>query len=154
MGVFKLCGMTLKSLFKKAPTRKYPYEIREPFERTRGRIRMADIKSCILCGLCARKCPAYAIEVDKEQQTWTYYPHKCIYCDSCVRSCPKSCLTMEHKYASVVTKLEPEVYKKPPLTPEEQAEKERKDAEKKAKREAALKAKAQRDAANGDKNSE
>ena len=36
MGVFKLAGMTVKSLFSKAPTRKYPYEKREPFERTRA----------------------------------------------------------------------------------------------------------------------
>ena len=147
MGVFKLCGMTLKSLFTKAPTVKYPFQKREPFERTRGRIEMADMKSCILCGLCARKCPAYAIEVNKEEETWTYHPHSCIYCDSCVRSCPKSCLIMKHQYSPVVTKLEPEVHKKPPLTPEEQVEKERKEAEKKAKREAALKAKAAKEAA-------
>lgn len=31
MGVFKLGGLTLKSLFSKRATRKYPYEVREAF---------------------------------------------------------------------------------------------------------------------------
>lgn len=153
MGIFKLGKMTLGSLFKKAPTRKYPYEIREPFERTRGRIEMADMKACILCGLCQRKCPALAIEVDRKEETWTYHPYKCIFCDSCVRNCPKSCLEMKHQYPAVTTKPVSEVREKPPLTPEELAEKERKEAEKKAKIEAARKAKAAKEAAaNAQKN--
>ena len=47
MGVFKLAGMTVKSLFSKAPTRKYPYEKREPFERTRAGVMLDDPKGCI-----------------------------------------------------------------------------------------------------------
>ena len=65
MGVFKLGGMTLKSLFKKAPTRRYPYEKREDFARARGRIDMIDIHDCIFCGMCERKCPADSIQVDR-----------------------------------------------------------------------------------------
>jgi len=141
MGVFKLGGMTLKSLFKKAPTRRYPYEVREPFERTRGQIAMADMKGCILCGLCERKCPAICIKVDKQEETWTYEPYKCIACDSCVRSCPKKVLVMKQDRPPITTAPEPVVFKKPPLTPEELAEKERKEAEKKAKIQAALAAK-------------
>lgn len=141
MGVFKLAGMTLKSLFSPAPTRKYPYEKREPFERTRGSIAMADIKGCIFCSMCQRKCPANAITVDKANETWTYYPYKCVACNSCVRFCPKHVLETRQEYPPVTTKPEPVVVKRPPLTPEEQAEKERLEAEKKAKVAAALAAK-------------
>lgn len=141
MGVFKLGGMTLKSLFSKAPTRKYPYEVRPPFERTRGQIEMGDIKNCIFCGMCQRKCPANAIVVDKQNETWTYEPYKCIACDSCVRACPKQVLNMLQECPPVTTKPTAIVVKKPPLTPEELAEKERKEAEKKAKIEAAKAAK-------------
>ncbi|MCD8200335.1 MAG: 4Fe-4S binding protein [Coriobacteriaceae bacterium] len=141
MGVFRLGGMTLSSLFKKAPTRRYPYEVREPYERTRGHVEMADIKGCILCGLCQKKCPADAIVVDRDAETWTIYPYKCIACNSCVKACSKKVLRMDTHYTAPMTKPEPVVYKKPPLTPEEQAEKERKEAERKAKVEAAKAAK-------------
>ena len=123
MGVFKLGGMTLKSLFKKAPTRKYPIERREPFERTRGHIDMADIESCILCGLCSKKCPALAIKVERDKKTWTYFPYKCIFCSSCVHVCPKSCLVQEKHYPAVTTNPQAQVHKKPELTPQQKAEK-------------------------------
>ena len=144
MGVFKLGGMTLKSLFKKAPTRRYPHEVREPFERTRGQIDMADMKNCILCGMCERKCPALCIRVDKAAETWTYEPYKCIACDSCVRACPKKVLVMKQDRPPVATALSSVEYTKSPLTPEEIAEKERKEAEKKAKIQAALAAEKER----------
>ena len=44
MGVFKLGGLTLKSLFSKRPTRRYPYKVRETFENARGQIDMIDIQ--------------------------------------------------------------------------------------------------------------
>lgn len=133
MGLFKLGGMTLSGLFGKPATRKYPFEKREPYARTRGRIEMEDMKACILCGLCSTRCPALCIEVDKQAETWTYWPYKCIACDSCVCACPKGVLSMQAEHAPVTTGMESVVCKKPPLTPEEQAEKERKEAERAAK---------------------
>ena len=141
MGIFKLAGMTMGSLLRKAPTRKYPYEVREPFQRTRGLVEMTDIKACIFCGLCSRKCPAHCIQVDKDGQTWTYEPIKCISCGSCERACPKKILDMTNKRIAITVKPEPVVVKRPPLTAEEQAELERKEAEKKARIEAARAAK-------------
>lgn len=146
MGVFKLAGMTMKGLFTKAPTRKYPYEKREPFERTRGGIAMIDVKKCIMCGICAKKCPADAIVVDKANETWTHWPYKCIACDACVHACPKNDIASERNYPPVTTCPEPVVCK-PEWTEEELAEKARIAAEKKAKAEAARAAKAAKAAA-------
>ncbi len=137
MGLFKLGGMTLSGLFGKPATRKYPFETREPYARTRGRIEMDDMKACILCGLCSTRCPALCIEVDKGAETWTYWPYKCIACDSCVRACPKHVLSMQPAHAPVAVDMEAVVCTKPPLSPEELAEKKRKEAERAAKIEAA-----------------
>ena len=147
MGVFKLGGMTMRSLFKKAPTRKYPYEKRELFERSRGQIKMDDMKACILCGTCMRQCPADAIVVDRKAETWKYWPYKCIACDACVRGCPVHVLSSVQERPPVTTDPKPIELKKPPLTPEELAEKKRKEEEKKAKIQAAKEAKAKREAA-------
>ena len=143
MGVFKLGGMTLKSLFKKAPTRRYPYEKREDFARARGRIDMIDIHDCIFCGMCERKCPADSIQVDRANSKWTYWPYKCVACDSCVRACPVNDIEMLQDRAPIATDISvPVVYE---LTAE--AEKKRKEEEKKAKILAAKKAKQEREAA-------
>ena len=150
MGFFRLGGMTLGGLFKKPATREYPYEKREPYARTRGRIAMTDMKACILCGLCSTRCPASCIEVDRPAETWTYWPYKCIACDSCVRACPKDILAMRPEHAPAAVQMETVVCTKPPLTPEEQAEKERKAAELAAKIAAAKAKKAAAQAA-GDK---
>lgn len=146
MGVFKLAGMTLKSLFSKAPTRKYPYEKREPFERSRGGVTLADPKGCIHCGICEKKCPALAIKVSKADETWTYEPYKCIACQACVAACPKKVLVTVREHPPVTTKPVPVVIK-PEWTEEELAEKARLEAEKQAKIAAAKAAKAAKEAA-------
>lgn len=135
MGVFKLGGLTLKSLFSKRATRKYPYEVREAFENARGQIDMIDIHNCIFCGMCQRKCPADCIVVDRDESRWTYWPYKCIACGACVASCPTKDLEMLRDRPPITTDNQTtRVYE---LTEEEKAEKARIAAEKKA---AALKA--------------
>ena len=146
MGVFKLAGMTVKSLFTKAPTRKYPYEKREPFERTRAGVTLADPKGCIHCGICEKKCPALAIKVNKAAETWTYEPYKCVACQACVAACPKKVLETVRHYPPVTTKPTAVVIK-PEWTEEELAEKARLEEEKKAKIAAAKAAKAAKEAA-------
>lgn len=135
MGVFKLGGLTLKSLFSKRPTRRYPYEKREPFENTRGQIDLIDIEKCIFCGMCQRKCPADCIVVEKDDSRWTYWPYKCIACGSCVSACPTNDIKMLQEYPSITTdNMTTVAYE---LTDEQKAEKARIAEEKKA---AALKA--------------
>ena len=135
MGAFKLGGLTLKSLFTKRATRKYPYETREPYDRARGQIDMIDVHKCIFCGICQRKCPADSIVVDKNESRWTYWPYKCIACGACVTACPTKDLEMLQNRPPITTdNMTTLVYE---LSEEEKAEKARIAAEKKA---AALKA--------------
>jgi len=84
----------VKNLLKKPATRKYPFEVREPFEKYRGEL-IIDIEKCIFCGMCARKCPCQCITVDKTAGTWACDPHECITCGYCVDACPTKCLTFK-----------------------------------------------------------
>jgi formate hydrogenlyase subunit 6/NADH:ubiquinone oxidoreductase subunit I len=99
MAVLKLGKMVMGSLFKKPATLMYPVVPREWQERTRGHIDIA-IEDCILCGICARKCPTKAITVAKDAQSWTIHRMQCIQCSCCVEVCPKKCLENKNAYTT------------------------------------------------------
>ena len=42
---------------------------------------------CVGCGLCAKKCPAHAIEMQNKKPVWV--KKKCVMCLGCLHSCPK-----------------------------------------------------------------
>ncbi|MEG1929688.1 MAG: 4Fe-4S binding protein [Anaerovorax sp.] len=99
MAMFKMGRMVMRSLFKKPATLMYPVVPREYFAGTRGHISI-DENSCILCGICQKKCPANAITVDRAKRTWTIARMQCIQCSGCVVACPKQCLTNENTYTT------------------------------------------------------
>lgn len=43
--------------------------------------------SCIGCGLCAKKCPVQAIEMQAGKPVWV--KDKCVMCLGCLHRCPK-----------------------------------------------------------------
>ncbi|HIW75172.1 MULTISPECIES: 4Fe-4S dicluster domain-containing protein [Gordonibacter] len=103
MGAFKLGKMTFKSLFGKPETLLYPVQTKTPPSGLKGHV-TNHVTSCILCGICAKRCPCAAIEVDKQTRTWSINRFRCVQCGTCVRECPKQCLTMEPTYTSPATK--------------------------------------------------
>lgn len=97
MGSFKISKLMLKGLFKKPATQNYPQTPKEWQERTRGHIEIEEA-SCILCGICMKKCPAQAITVVKSDRTWTINRMRCVQCGCCAEVCPKKCLHMNQVY--------------------------------------------------------
>lgn len=97
MPFFKISKLVGGSLFKKPATNMYPVKSWVPYERTRGHIEI-DIDACIFCGICAKKCPTVAIEVEAETGTWAIDPMRCIQCNCCVEVCPKDCLFDDPHY--------------------------------------------------------
>ncbi len=51
-----------------------------------------DPSKCVYCTLCAKKCPAGALEVDRAAKTWTLDEDKCVGCGTCAEACPKKCI--------------------------------------------------------------
>jgi len=97
MATFRISKYILKRLFKKPATLMYPVIPREWQERTRGHVEI-DESTCVVCGICSKKCPANAITVDRAARTWTIERMQCIQCNSCVEACPKKSLTMKPEY--------------------------------------------------------
>ena len=112
MRFMELGKMTLGSIFKKPETIMYPVQKKEPPAGLKGAIHN-DVSNCILCGACARNCPADALVVDRNERTWQIDHFRCIMCNMCVRSCPKKCLEMTTVFPAVSTKHEPEVLNVP-----------------------------------------
>lgn len=87
-----------KNLFSKPATRKYPFkDVRDPVPGYHGKI-IVDPDKCDLCSDCARICPAKAIEVSLDNQTWAYDAFKCIYCGSCAETCLENALKQSPIY--------------------------------------------------------
>jgi ech hydrogenase subunit F len=99
--MFKMTPNIMRNLVVKKSTRRYPYEVREPFDKARGEL-LNDIERCILCGLCESKCPSRCIEVDKQTYKWNYDPFACVYCGVCVDVCPSKSLRQNAQYRKPV----------------------------------------------------
>ena len=101
--MFDMIGNIFKNLGRGPATRCYPYEKRAAFPASRGCVRGIDADKCIFCGICAKKCPAAAITVDRNSKTWEINRFQCVVCGVCAEVCPKKCVGMNEAYATVAT---------------------------------------------------
>jgi formate hydrogenlyase subunit 6/NADH:ubiquinone oxidoreductase subunit I len=114
----KLAKMSLRNLFTKPVTKRYPTAPVVFPTGSKGVI-TNHFEDCILCSICAVKCPSDAITVDKPAGTWTIDPFACVQCFSCVRACPKKCLQMEAALPATALTKEPVVMQKPATEPDQ-----------------------------------
>lgn len=93
----------------RAPSRtvRFPFGPAEIPEGYRGLVRIrADL--CRGCSACVRDCPAFALELQREnRETFrlTYYPDRCAYCGQCELSCPFGAIYQQNECASSTKKL-------------------------------------------------
>ena len=123
MAVMKIKNVVLRSQFKKPATLLYPVVCREYPEKGKGHIAV-DMSTCICCSICAKKCPADAIKVDRANKSWEISRMSCVQCGCCVDCCPKGSLTMENTYTQPDVSLTVDTFFKPEEeAPAEAAEK-------------------------------
>lgn len=119
--------LTFKTMFRPKFTRQYPEERFNPQPSYRGRPVLVEDKGherCVACGLCARVCPALAIEVQgaETELEKERYPEKfeinmlrCIFCGFCEEACPEEAIIMSDEYEMVFTNPEDAIYGKDKL---------------------------------------
>jgi formate hydrogenlyase subunit 6/NADH:ubiquinone oxidoreductase subunit I len=83
----------LAHILKRPATRKYPEVKPEIPDGFRGR-QIFDINLCVSCGLCARDCPAKAIEMVEVngKKRSLFHLDLCIFCYQCAESCPRNAI--------------------------------------------------------------
>jgi len=106
--------LVLKRMFEvPKPTRQYPEERWIPEGSYRGRpvlVKENGVERCVACGLCARVCPAIAINIEAAEtnEEKERYPDKfeinmlrCIFCGLCEEACPEEAIVMSGDYELV-----------------------------------------------------
>jgi NADH-quinone oxidoreductase subunit I len=122
--VFKGMVLTMRQMFRPKFTRQYPEERWNPPASFRGRpvlVAEEGTERCVACGLCARVCPALAIEVQAGETSLSKerYPERfeinmlrCIFCGFCEEVCPEEAIIMSDEYELVFRHPEDAIYGK------------------------------------------
>lgn len=119
----------MKNLFSKPVTLAYPAGPAKVQDRTRGQVAI-EIDKCVYCTLCAIKCPAHAIKVDRNGKTWEIDRFACIQCENCVHVCNKNALSMDKHYTAPGSKTVIASYGAPKEEEKVQEQPESKESEK------------------------
>ncbi|MHA1594028.1 MAG: 4Fe-4S binding protein [Candidatus Baldrarchaeia archaeon] len=90
---------TIKALFKRPFTIKYPYEPSPAPEGFRGKPEV-DPEKCIGCGACARVCSAEGITIEDKgaERTISYFYGKCTFCARCEEVCPAEAVKLSREF--------------------------------------------------------
>ena len=119
--------LTMKHFVRPKFTRQYPEERWNPPASFRGRPVLVEehgVERCVACGLCARVCPALAIEVqasetelEKERYPVRFEINmlRCIFCGFCEEACPEEAIVMSDEYELVFENVEDAIYGKEKL---------------------------------------
>jgi len=119
--------LTMRQMFRPKFTRQYPEEQWNPPSSFRGRpvlVTEEGTERCVACGLCARVCPALAIEVQAGETPLSKerYPERfeinmlrCIFCGFCEEACPEEAIVMSDEYELVFRHPEDAIFEKDKL---------------------------------------
>ena len=99
--------LTLRLLFRRKFTRRYPEEPLPKTLATKGQPRLVQNEDgtvrCVSCGLCEYVCPAYAIRIEgrptdrpieREPKEFEIDMLRCILCGFCEEVCPEEAIYM------------------------------------------------------------
>jgi NADH-quinone oxidoreductase subunit I len=111
MPIVKGLALTLRRMFSKPVTRRYPKEKREAAFGYRGlhalvRDPQTGLAKCVGCGLCAAVCPSRCINIHTADGTdhtkvvnrYEIEVLRCVFCGFCMEACPFGAVMLTQHY--------------------------------------------------------
>ena len=95
-----LLSQMVGTLLRHRVTLDFPFGPPEIAQGYRGRIAI-DPDRCRGCSLCVRDCPAFALEIQREDKNvfqLIYYPERCAFCGQCEASCTFGAITQTNEF--------------------------------------------------------
>lgn len=89
-----------RTLFTRPITVRYPFAPLELPFHFRGKVTI-DPALCRGCGACVRDCPAFALELereDRERFRLIHYRDRCAYCGQCAASCQFGAIALINEF--------------------------------------------------------
>lgn len=126
-GILSSLGITLKYLFSKKITLRYPKQKQKMDERFFGLMVLARNEEgkelCTGCGICAFHCPTHAIQLTKGKRedntpyavSYKILIQQCMFCGICVEVCPFDAIRCGHQYELASYDRENMIYSKEDL---------------------------------------
>jgi len=109
MPYFEMARLALKWAVTKPPTTRYPFAPREFIAGSRGQLVFSK-ENCAYCTVCAKKCPAAALTVNRALKRLTLDRLRCISCGYCVEVCPKESLALSPNHGAPTISKDLEIY--------------------------------------------
>lgn len=106
-GLLTGMGITLREMFRKKVTERYPDVQPDLPPRFRGGTLKLIPKKCISCGLCMNSCPNGSIKLvsvkdENNKRMLSSYVHNaglCLFCNLCIEACPTKAIEWTKDFA-------------------------------------------------------
>ena len=95
-----------RTLFTRRATVRYPFAPLELPPCFRGKVTI-EPTLCTGCGLCVRDCPAFALELERENRDefrLIHYRDRCAYCGQCEASCRFGAITLINEFVGATSR--------------------------------------------------
>ena len=95
-----------RTLFTRRTTVRYPFAPVNLPPCFRGRVTI-EPTLCTGCGLCVRDCPAFALELERENREkfrLIHYRDRCAYCGQCEASCRFGAVTLINEFVGATSR--------------------------------------------------
>lgn len=96
----------IRTLFAQRITVSFPFTPLNLPSYFRGKV-VFEPELCNGCGLCARNCPAFALDLEREGREkfrLTLYRDRCACCGQCADDCPQGAIALVNEFVRAATR--------------------------------------------------
>jgi len=104
----RLLPEMVRTLFARRITVRFPFEPLKLPDSFRGKV-VVRAELCGGCGQCVRDCPAFALELERQNRQafrLIYYQDRCAYCGQCADNCRQGAIDLVSEFVPATSQRE------------------------------------------------